>query len=228
VADPALSAPVRRRFAIATRLDQAVAEARLAATLWPDARLLTGAEAEKSAVLEAWRQAPCILIAAHLVRAPDPPFLGFIPLAANRHGTVERLEEPYTGSPADLDDSLDPGDVRALDLSGCDLVVLSACASGAPDLSAKRVAPSFGDAFLDAGARATLQTLWPVADDQARAFVTGFLRASAGGLDPVRALGETRRAALADAEGRRHPSVWAAWSVGIVGFPPPRPAKPRA
>src|SRR5262249_40210143 len=140
-----------------------------------------------------------------------------------------RAERPRAGRPADAPfeqgSILDPADVRALNLSGCELAVLSSCASGAPDLSAKRVAPSFADAFLDAGARTVVQTMWPVEDLQARVFTTGFLRAtSQGGLDPVHALGEARRAALRQGAA---PSVWAAWSVGVLDFPRPGRMRPR-
>lgn len=215
VADPAISPPTRRRFVIASRLDQAATEAHIAGDLWPGARVLTGAEARKAQVLESWRGAPRILLAAHLVRAAEVSFLGFIPLAPTDEPTAA-LSGPLLEQKYDLD----PADVRQLDLSGCNLVVLSSCASGAPDLSAKRVAPSFADAFLDAGARAVVQTLWPVEDRQARTFTTGFLRATAqGGIDPVHALGEARREAWSQGAA---PAVWAGWSVGVLDFPRPR------
>jgi len=219
VADPTIAPPVRRRFVIAAHLDQAVAEAHLAAGMWPGARILTGADAQKPAVLEAWGRAPRILLAAHLVREPDIPFLGFIPLAPADTGNVAVPADPGL----DQKDMLDPADVRALDLSGCGLAVLSSCASGAPDLSAKRVAPSFAEAFLDAGARTVIQTMWPVEDHQARMFASGFLRATTErGIDPIRALGDARRAAWGRGAA---PSVWAAWSVGVLDFP--RAARPR-
>lgn len=213
VADPAFPPTVRRRFAIDPRLDQARAEARLAASLWPGARMLSGAAARKPAVLAAWREAPRIHVAAHLVRPPELPALGFVPLAASG---PEAAEDDFC---------LDPGDVRTLDLSGCELVVLSACASGAPDLSPRSVGPSLADAFLDAGAAAVVQTLRPVADDEAREFVTGFLRTTAaGGSDVVSALGRSRRLALSHGPGARRPAAWAAWSVGVLGYPRAAPA----
>lgn len=206
VADPAIPPALRRRYGIDTRLDQAVTEARVAARLWPGARLLTGSAARKDAVLDAWRHAPRIHVAAHMVRSDELPAHGFVPLAT-----------PHPNSGED-ESCLDPGDVRALDLSGCDLVVLSACASGAPDLSAKRVGPSLADAFLDAGAAAVVQATRPVGDLEARQFMTGFLQA-AENYDVVSALGRARRAALHDGPGARDPAAWAAWTVGILGYP---------
>ena len=113
-------------------------------------------------------------------------------------------------------------DVRSADLSGCELVILSACASGAPYLASdRRLGPSMGEAFLDAGAWAVIQTSWPVADRDARRFVERFVSIWKPGSDPVAALADTRRQFIQDGES---PRVWAAWSIHLAGAPWPRPA----
>jgi CHAT domain-containing protein len=73
-----------------------------------------------------------------------------------------------------------------------------------------------GDAFLDAGAHAVVQTFWPIEDRDARRFVERFVAIWNPGDDPVAALADTRRAAIRAGE---PPWVWAAWSIHVAGVP---------
>ena len=50
-------------------------------------------------------------------------------------------------------------------MKGCRLAVLSGCGSGAPFADGVITAPSLGDAFLDAGADASMQTFWRIRDE---------------------------------------------------------------
>ena len=204
LADP-LPAPELRRTIAPGTLREARVEAESVRRAWPGSRFFEGPGAIKPAVLASWREASRIHVAAHLMRDPEIPFLAYFPMAKSA-----------PDAPAD-DSYLEMADIRATDLSGCELVVLSACASGAPYVaSGNRIGPSMGDAFLDAGAHAVIQTLWPVEDAEARRFVERFVKTWKPGNDPVAALAAARRAAQGDGE---PPWVWGAWSIHLAGAP---------
>ena len=95
------------------------------------------------------------------------------------------------------------------------LVVLSGCSSGAPYLTARRAAACLGDAFLDAGAGAVVQTFWDVGDVQARELMTAFVGALSQNPSKIRTLNNVRRAALMGPRGVRHPFSWAAFSIQL-------------
>jgi hypothetical protein len=209
--DPSRTNTIRRGLAVGADLAEALLEADSVAHAWRGARVLKGAQATKHALMASWRNAPRIHIATHLLRNPEIPFIAFFPLA-------------MTPGAAPDEGYLEMADVRSTDLRGCELVILSACASGAPyRASDRRLGPSMGDAFLDAGARAVIQTSWPVADRDARRFVERFVSIWKPGTDPVAALADTRRAFIRDDE---PPRVWAAWSIHLAGTPWSRPAAP--
>ena len=174
---------------------------------WSGTRVLAGSHATKDSVLDAWAHAPRIYVAAHVAHVPEIPFLTFVPLAVPEGADESRAY-------------LEIKDVRSLDLSGCELSVLSACASGAPYVERGRVAPSLGDAFLDAGARAVVQTFLPLSDADASRFATRFLTRWDGGReDVVRALNLARREDLIGTGRAVDPAAWATWSVSVRGVP---------
>jgi tetratricopeptide (TPR) repeat protein len=181
-----------------------VAEGAMVASVYKDAIFLQGASATKANLLRLWENASFAYIAGHVVREADVPYLALIPLAPT---------ELASGPDAVY---LDVGDIRAADLSGCGLVVLSGCASGALYVGLHNTAPSLGDAFLDSGAGAVVQTFWDVRDDQAQQLMSSFVRrwdgTSAGA---IHALGEARREAMIGPDGVRHPFAWAAYSVKL-------------
>lgn len=208
LSDPLTSQEFRRRFPHADSLPASDPEASLVLRAWPRARLFRGAAATKRAVVDSWSRAPRIHVAAHLVRDPEIPFIAFIPMAT------------ATGTTPDDKAYLELADIRALDLRGCELVVLSGCASGAPYLTSRSVGPSMGDGFLDAGAGAVVQTFWEIEDQDAQHFVAGFLRQlGAGPTDPVRALSAARREVIGASRPPPGPADWAVWSVGLRHVP---------
>jgi tetratricopeptide (TPR) repeat protein len=179
-------------------------EANLALAAFPGALLLEGAGATKEALTGLWEQAPVIYLAAHLVRDPEVPYVAFVPLA------------PTAESDSPADTYLDLTDIRRAHLDGCRLVVLSACASGAPYVEGTVMAPSLGDAFLDAGAAAVVQTFWHVEDQAAGRLMSRFLReVGFAGRHPVQALGAARRAFLAGDPAFRHPFYWASYALQL-------------
>jgi len=108
--------------------------------------------------------------------------------------------------------------LRKADLSGCALVVLSGCSSGAPYSDLERWGPSLGDAFLDAGAHAVIQTFWPVEDLQSRRAMSRWAEAWAAGGTPVQALCDIRRARLERGGAAGDPHFWAAYAIERAGF----------
>jgi len=181
---------------------QSAAEAEDVRRAWPRARVLTGAAATEADVLASWTDAGLIHVAAHLVRLEEIPYYDFIPLAPDRTGT--------------RDATLEVADVRQCDLSRCELVVLSTCASGVPYVGRRRVGPSMADAFLDAGARAVLRSLSPVEDGEARRFVGAFLDAwRVNGHDAVAAVHAARLRLSAHDPAWDSPAAWATWSVAV-------------
>jgi tetratricopeptide (TPR) repeat protein len=199
LSNPTLPRDAEARYGSARSLPGSDAEAQLALARWPHAVLLSGDRATKESTRNYWPGASILYLAAHHVRDPDAPFLGFVPVAAP------------AGAPPDAS-LLEIADVHALDLSGCRLAVLASCSSGAPYRSAIRPGPSLGDAFLDSGARTVVGSFWDVGDDETRGFMKVFLATWREDGDDAAALGRARRAVMATPEGAA-PRVWAAWSV---------------
>jgi hypothetical protein len=170
----------------------------------PQARVVRSTDVSKQDVLAAWGRASVLYVAAHLTRDPAAPLVSYFPMTfgARRH----RLDDSY----------LDLRDVLSLDLSGCDLAVLSSCASGEPYVVGGWAGPSMADALLDAGARAAICTRWQVRDDRARVVAPRLAIAwTRGPGDPLARWCDVRRTMLRDRQGWRHPFEWAAWSVTI-------------
>lgn len=98
------------------------------------------------------------------------------------------------------------------DLSGLDLLVLSACETGRGDEAFVGGLRGLPTAANLAGARRSLLTLWPVADDGTADFMVRFYEHLKDGQAYAEALRSTRRDAI---EGRiptaRDPLVWAAF-----------------
>ena len=93
------------------------------------------------------------------------------------------------------------------------LTVLASCASGVRP--GRQMWGSVGTAFLAAGSRAVLSSLWSVEDRLARGFLHGFY-AQGGAADPVEGLARAQRVAI----GRgRSPMEWAPYVVLGSGLP---------
>lgn len=120
-------------------------------------------------------------------------------------------------SPRGADDGrLTVAEVLALRLHAR-LVSLSACqtalGSGAlADVPAGDEWVGFTSAFLRAGARDVLATLWPVEDNATATLMTEFHRGFAGGAPAADALAQAQRAAIRD-PGRAAPFQWAGFVV---------------
>ncbi|UCF06074.1 MAG: CHAT domain-containing protein [bacterium] len=201
-ADP--SKELRNRYPFQQQLREVMEEGKAVSTLDPSARFLEGETAKKENLESIWEDASYIYLATHTLRDPEVPYLMLIPLASPGEGLGP--DAAY----------LDMTDIRAADLSTCDIVVLSGCSSGAPYVGASNVGPSLGDAFLDAGAGAVVQTFWDIRDDEARRLMTSYVQAwGEQGVSKIHSLCNTRRIALRGPLGIRHPYNWASYSIKI-------------
>lgn len=104
--------------------------------------------------------------------------------------------------------------LRQLDLEGTELVVLSACESGAGTVVAGDTVDSLRQSLEAAGARSTITTLWQVSDAASAELMQQFYRRLAGGMDKAEAL---RQAKLALAPRWRQPFYWAPYILAGAG-----------
>ncbi len=204
VVNPRPSDELQKRFPFQQELEQAAEEGRAMAALDPAATYLEGEVATKAKLQQKWSEASYIYLATHTLRDPAVPYLVLIPMA---------VDSDDAGPDAGYLDILD---IRTADLGGCRVAILSGCSSGAPYMAIGRHGPSLGDAFLDAGAGAVIQTFWNVKDDDARALMTSFIKLWKGTcMNEVKTLSEARRRSMISPEGVRNPSSWASYSIKL-------------
>ena len=214
VTSPTYDAKVRRAYPLLNNvLPASELEATTFARLVSRSEMLSGPQATKSELVARWSRFDCLYFACHMVQHPRLPFLSFVPLA-----------DP-SSSPTLADAYLEPADIRAADLSRCQLVVLSGCSSAVPYAAPNGVEPSLGQAFVDAGARCVISTLWDVTDTDAAALMSQFAAEyERSPTDPVGALGNAQRELLRLGAS---PSQWAAYTAAVAG-PTPAAGSPGA
>jgi len=106
------------------------------------------------------------------------------------------------------DEPLTLADVRGLRLNA-QLVTLSACETAVGRWVRGEGVVGMQYAFLSAGARAALVTLWRVPDRAAAEFAQAFYSLVKGGALPAEALRRIREEWIAAGDARSHPSRWA-------------------
>lgn len=111
-------------------------------------------------------------------------------------------------SASDSDGLLTADDVLDLDLSGTQLVVLSACETGLGEARFGEGVFGLRRAFLIAGAQSMVVSLWQVPDDSTRKLMVAFYQNLQSGLRKDHAL---RQAKLTLRQSRPHPRDWAAF-----------------
>lgn len=204
VGDPTLDPATRRRFALAADLPGARTELRRVATLFPGREAIAGTAATRDRVREVWDTADVFYFVGHAISDVQVPFAAWLPLGAGADSAT------YPG--------LGMHDILGQRFARCRVVVLSGCATGRPYVDGLSTAPSLGDAFLDAGADATVQTLWRVRDESALMAPERIVAAWRDqGLDLASALAAEQRRVLVGPAGIRHPFAWAAWTVEMGG-----------
>jgi CHAT domain-containing protein len=142
---------------------------------------------------------------------------------AGRHpGHLSGLVCAGVNAPAreDLDDGyLTAEELSWLDLSGVELVVLSACETGLGSARSGEGLIGLRRAFLAAGAGTVVSSLWPVDDEATLELMAGFYRGLwQAGRGRLEALSAAQLAMLEhnrDTYGRPAPSTWGAFVLGV-------------
>jgi CHAT domain-containing protein len=165
-----------------------------------DVRILTGSAATETAFRRFAPTQRVLHLATYGVLNKQNPLFSFVQL----------------GSDGAEDGRLEVHEVFGLRLTA-DLVVLSACQTGLGSGALADV--PVGDdwvgltrAFLHAGARHVVATLWPIDDWASADLMERFYGSYARGADPTKALAEAQRALLS-APGSKHPFYWAGFEV---------------
>jgi CHAT domain-containing protein len=126
---------------------------------------------------------------------------------------------------SEADGRLTAAEIYDLHMSA-DLVVLSACRSGRGRITGDGVA-GFTRAFISAGARTVVASLWDAPDESARRLMARFYRELAAGHGKAESLRAAQRALLADLRNGRvkvaspagdvvlppHPALWAGFRL---------------
>jgi len=176
-------------------LGATTSEARAIAALFeygtgaPRIKLLLGADATTGALGTLWREGIDVLhIATHGLADLRQPMTSLLMLpAVDVNGNATYLTA---------------GQVQAW-RGDADLVYLSACETAIGPARFADGMPGLQRAFLRAGARGVIATLWPIEDVYARQFATDFYRRYAAGMAAPRALAETQAAWMLPALGIR-------------------------
>lgn len=240
---------VTRRF---MPLPATMEEASTLLSMLPGARLLSGGAASEQA-LNALHGPRILHIITHgffsreLAAHPDPGTgagaSAMLPAvtrnlpgeaALRRSGLA--LSGANLGGPDDSDGVLTADEVLALDLSGTQLVVLSACETALGEIEEREGVFGLRRAFVVAGAETQMLSLWEVQPTPTRLMMREYytrLIAGGGRSESLR----QAQLAVASSERWRHPAYWAAFIVSGDGrtldgrtappIPPPVAPGPR-
>jgi CHAT domain-containing protein len=184
-----------------TVLHDAAAEAEAIAAMYPAATLLAGERATRARFIAAAQRSGLIHYAGH---ADSDSFQ----TAGELH-----LASDSAGDSGDLDSRI----VASLHLKNAPLVILASCGTIRGDSAHIEGMPSIARAFLAAGARNVIGTLWEVDDEAVAPLFRRLHQELRSGATPSEAL---RTAQLALAHGAsevgRDPATWA--GVEILGY----------
>lgn len=146
------------------------------------------------------------------------PLLHFSTHAAADTADPNRSRILFTPEPAKRgSEYLFRPEVQNLALDGVDLVTLSACETEGGRLARGEGVQSFSRAFLAAGARSTVTTLWRVADGPTAEFMRLFYGRLARGETKAQALRGTKLEFLHSRSELAHPQYWAAFVLNGDG-----------
>lgn len=191
-------------------------EARAIQALFPNATMLTGAQATKAALEHA--DAPQILhIATHGFFLEDQKNKS----SADPSDAAGESANPLLRSGLALAGAnskrvgVGGGILTALEASnlnlwGTKLVTLSACDTGIGDVKNGEGVYGLRRAFVLAGAETLVMSLWPVSDEITREMMTSYYTGLKKGLGRGEALRQTQLAML-KRKGRMHPFYWASF-----------------
>ena len=178
----------------AVPLPGARAEGEAVAKQFAGAKLLSGQEATKAALLEQGRTCDILHIATHGYADPEVPEFSGLLFA----GSGDKPYEVLTAQEVYL------WDLRAR------LVTLSACQTGLGKTVEGEGLLGLTRAFIYAGAQDVVCSLWPVSDESTQKLMEAFYAALQRGVTVEEALTEAQRSLLAD-PATSHPFYWAAF-----------------
>ncbi len=181
------------------RLANADQEVRAIAQIVPGRTLALTSGAAGKRALEAAMEVPLVHVAAHAAISEERPERSRILMGR---------------------DSVFLGEAAQLGLDGVDLVTLSACETERGRLVQGEGVASFSRAFLAAGARAVVTTLWRVEDRPTAAFMERFYYHLARGQTKEEALAQAKREFLRAGGPLAHPYYWAAFVLNGEGWQP--------
>ncbi|HEX6747194.1 MAG TPA: CHAT domain-containing protein [Longimicrobium sp.] len=184
--------------------------------LYPDLRQLRGASDEVAA-LNGWR--PSVLAGT---RASGDSVRGLLSRVSLFHFAGHAIADPLMPDSSFLVLAAGPGpddlgrltaaDIASMELPGLDLVVLSACSTLGGSEAGSGGFAGLSGAFLGAGAKGVIGSLWSVYDTRTRKLVEGFYAAYRTNRDPAAALRQAQRDMLSSPDERwKRPSAWAAF-----------------
>jgi CHAT domain-containing protein len=182
------------------RLPEAKTEAEAVAAFLVRSRVFVGEDAQAGSIAARVPRAALIHFAGHTQTVGGATRL----LLAQPAGAERSAKTPASW--------LDAGTFRSRDLSGCRLVVLSACSTG------KREERDFNDiqdivqTLTASGAQQIVATHWDVDSSASAVLMEAFYSGLARGLTVPRALLEAKSALSAD-PAYRHPYYWAPYYV---------------
>jgi CHAT domain-containing protein/tetratricopeptide (TPR) repeat protein len=197
----------------------------------------TGKEAQE-AVVKSSKRPRVLVLSTHGYFLPDQEaavpelFADALPAALSKEG--KPLENPLlrcglalAGAnrkgplPEGTDDGILTGlEVLGCDLTGTELVVLSACDTGLGQVNVGDGVAGLRQAFHVAGAKAVLASLWQVPDRPTAELMAAFFAELERGTEKAEALRQAklrlieRRRAL---DGAAHPFFWAAFTLTVQG-----------
>ncbi len=187
--------------------------AELAAAAGLKTTTLSGSQATRAAIIEQIRDTQLLHLATH--GAWDVPATATNAVDAFRAARIA-LSNANSGSPESL---LTAGDIVNLNLSAVQLVTLSACSSGQGRPVDGQGLLGFQTAFMAAGARSILVSLWSVPDEATALLMQSFY----GGLLQNPPLGKAEALRQAQEKLRSDPRFadpanWAAWVLVGEGW----------
>ena len=103
--------------------------------------------------------------------------------------------------------------LSGLHLKGTQLVVLSACQTGVVDINSTDNVSGLNKAFIQAGAKNIIMSLWSVSDSETSKLMNDFYKNIQQNADYANAL---RKAKLKMIEEKLHPFYWGAFIVSGV------------
>lgn len=143
-----------------------------------------------------------------IAEAPDSPI---IHVATHGHS---RLDAPNFSSVLLADGRFNAIDAFSLDLKACELVTLSGCETGLALSGGGDEQLGLGRAFLAAGAKSLVMSLWPVEDNATGELMQRFYQHLLNGESKVQALRAAQCSLIQRTDtGYTHPYYWAAFRL---------------